>query len=233
MSPFSAYAQRKSVLATALVMLCALLMSAIFMVAGMAYADDPSSEAPSAESGPVEAGDPFQDAAPVDAEDGIYLIDVELEGGSGKASVTSPAELEVFDGKSVVTLVWSSPHYDYMLVGGKKYLPVNKEGNSTFVVPVMVYDEPMTVVGDTTAMGAPHEIEYSITVALGSMRSYDKPSATGESVEAEASAEAESPDAQQGDRGLPWPWIVFIVCAVLSAVAIGATIGILRNYRSR
>ena len=233
MSPFSAYAQRKSVLATALVMLCTLLVSVVFIAGGTAYADELSSDVPSAESGPAEAGDPFQDAATVDAEDGIYLIDVELEGGSGKASVTSPAELEVFDGKSVVTLVWSSSHYDYMLVGGKKYLPVNKEGNSTFVIPVMVYDEPMTVVGDTTAMGAPHEIEYSITVALGSMRTYDKPSATGESSDAEASAEAESPDAQQGDKSLPWPWIVFIVCAVLSAVAIGVTIGILRGYRNR
>ena len=55
-------------------------------------------------------------------------VEVELLGGSGRASVTSPAKVEIKDGKAVATLEWSSPKYDYMVVDGEKYLPVNTEG---------------------------------------------------------------------------------------------------------
>ena len=58
---------------------------------------------------------------------------------------------------------WSSPNYDYMIVDGEKYLPVNTEGNSVFQIPVTAFDEPLTVIGDTVAMSTPHEIEYTIT----------------------------------------------------------------------
>lgn len=168
-----------------------------------------------------EADDPFKDAVSVELADGIYLIDVSLEGGTGKASVESPAQLEVFDGRGVVTLVWSSPHYDYMVVNNKKYLPVNDQGNSMFIVPVVAYDTPFEVVGDTTAMGEPHEIDYKITVALDSAEFVD------ENTKLPASMSSEE------DNGLSWPWIVFIVCAVLSVACIGITIGVLRNYRNR
>ena len=46
-----------------------------------------------------------------------------LEGGSGRATVESPAALTVADGIMTATIVWSSPNYDYMLVDGEKYLP--------------------------------------------------------------------------------------------------------------
>lgn len=99
----------------------------------------------------------------VDAKDGAYTMDVALSGGSGKASVTSPAEVTVTDGKMTARIEWSSPNYDYMIVRGKKYLPVNEEGNSIFEIPVLVLNEEMEVIADTTAMSVPHEIEYSLT----------------------------------------------------------------------
>ena len=58
-----------------------------------------------------------------------------------------------------------------MMVNGDKYLPVNTEGNSTFEIPVSVFDEPMTVIGDTTAMSVPHEVEYTLTFASESVAS--------------------------------------------------------------
>ena len=61
------------------------------------------------------------------------------------------------------TIVWSSPNYDYMLVNGEKYLPVNTEGNSVFEVPVEALDAPLTMIGDTVAMSTPHEVEYTVT----------------------------------------------------------------------
>ena len=99
-------------------------------------------------------------------EDGEYTSDVTLEGGSGRATVDSPANLVVKDGEVTATIVWSSPNYDYMLVGGEKYEPVNTEGNSTFEIPVDAFDYPMEVVADTVAMSEPHEIEYTLTFNL-------------------------------------------------------------------
>ena len=95
--------------------------------------------------------------------DGTYTVELDFEGGSGKASISSPATINVADGKITATFEWSSPNYDYMIVDGEKYLPVNEDGNSAFEIPVASLDEPMTVIGDTVAMSKPHEIEYTIT----------------------------------------------------------------------
>lgn len=95
--------------------------------------------------------------------DGTYTVELDFEGGSGKACISSPATISVDDGKITATFEWSSPNYDYMIVDGEKYLPVNEDGNSVFEIPVASLDEPMTVIGDTVAMSKPHEIEYTIT----------------------------------------------------------------------
>ncbi len=93
-------------------------------------------------------------------QDGTYTVEVTLTGGSGRATVSSPAELVVADGTVTARLVWSSPNYDYMKVDGVQYNPVNTEGNAAFDIPVTVFDYKMPVSADTTAMSTPHEIEY-------------------------------------------------------------------------
>lgn len=100
-------------------------------------------------------------------QDGTYQMEVELLGGSGRASVTSPAKVEIKDGKAVATLEWSSPNYDYMVVDGEKYLPVNTEGNSVFQIPVEAFDQDIAVIADTVAMSTPHEIEYTLNFHAG------------------------------------------------------------------
>ena len=102
--------------------------------------------------------------------DGSYTCEVTLEGGSGRATVESPAALTVADGKMTATIVWSSPNYDYMIVDGEKYLPTNTEGNSTFEIPVAALDTALTVTADTVAMSTPHEIEYTLTFAADSLK---------------------------------------------------------------
>ena len=103
-------------------------------------------------------------AVEFDKEDGEYSIQVELEGGSGKASVTSPTLFTVEDGHGYAQLQWSSSNYDYMIVDGEKYLSTSEEGmNSVFEIPILALDEPVSVIADTTAMGAPHEIDYTLT----------------------------------------------------------------------
>lgn len=96
-------------------------------------------------------------------EDGSYTIELTMEGGSGRASIQSPAQLAIADGAAMAILEWSSPNYDYMLVNSEKYLPVNTEGNSVFEVPVEALDVPLTMIGDTVAMSTPHEVEYTVT----------------------------------------------------------------------
>lgn len=110
-------------------------------------------------SAPVEAAD----IAVSRLEDGEYSVEVVLEGGSGKSTVESPCTVRIENGQATAHIRWSSSHYDYMLVDGNKYLPVNEDGNSEFEIPVTVFDSPITVVGDTTAMSTPHEIEYTLT----------------------------------------------------------------------
>ena len=100
--------------------------------------------------------------------DGSYTCEVTLEGGSGRATVDSPAALTVADGKMTATIVWSSPNYDYMIVDGEKYLPTNTEGYSTFEIPVSALGTPLSVVADTVAMSTPHEIEYTLTFSAPS-----------------------------------------------------------------
>ncbi len=44
---------------------------------------------------------------------------------------------------------------------GKKYTNENEGGNSTFTFPIAGVPCTMDVVGDTTAMSQPHEIDYT------------------------------------------------------------------------
>ncbi len=108
-----------------------------------------------------------QEETGLEFQDGTYQMEVELLGGSGRASVTSPAKVEIKDGKAVATLEWSSPNYDYMVVDGEKYLPVNTEGNSVFQIPVEAFDQDIVVIADTVAMSTPHEIEYTLNFHAG------------------------------------------------------------------
>ena len=71
--------------------------------------------------------------------------------------------MTVRGGKGYVQIEWSSPNYDYMLVDGEKYLPVNTGGNSTFEIPVAALDTALAVTADTVAMSTPHEIDYTLT----------------------------------------------------------------------
>ena len=105
------------------------------------------------------------------SEDGIYTVDLAFEGGSGKAKVLSPATVTVSGENVTATIQWSSPNYDYMIVDGEKYLPVNTEGDSVFEIPVLFFDKPMDVIGDTVAMSKPHEIEYALTFYSDTMKS--------------------------------------------------------------
>ena len=118
----------------------------------------------------VSVRNAVQQAGTAVPADGTYTCEVTLEGGSGRATVESPAALTVAGGKMPATIVWSSPNYDYMLVDGEKYLPTNTDGNSTFEIPVAALDTALDVTADTVAMSTPHEIEYTLTFDSASLK---------------------------------------------------------------
>ncbi|MBQ1820790.1 MAG: hypothetical protein II117_04210 [Clostridia bacterium] len=123
------------------------LLLAMLLVSSLACkaqpAEEPKSEAPA-------------------IADGTYRVEVTLTGGTGKAKIESPAALTVANGKITLTVKWSSDKYDYMLVDGEKFTPEYVDGHSVFEIPVASLETPLSVVADTTAMSAPHEIEYAI-----------------------------------------------------------------------
>ena len=92
--------------------------------------------------------------------DGTYSVDVTLEGGTGRSSIED-AKVVISGGEAVGTITWSSPYYEYMIVGDTRYEPINEEGNSTFEIPV-VLDEKMPVSASTVAMSQPHLIDYTL-----------------------------------------------------------------------
>ncbi len=104
----------------------------------------------------------FNTAESLGLADGVYTAEVTLNGGSGRASITSPAKITVENGTAMAEIEWSSSKYDNMTVGGEKYSPVNTEGNSVFVIPVTGFDCKMPVSATTTAMSTPHDIEYTL-----------------------------------------------------------------------
>jgi len=100
--------------------------------------------------------------SPQDLEDGEYTAEVSLRGGSGRASIRTPARLFVSGGEVTAEIVWGSSNYDFMVVDGERILPVTTEGGSVFLIPVALFDRPIAVSADTTAMSTPHLIEYTL-----------------------------------------------------------------------
>ena len=122
-------------------------------------------------SNPVPMEDAGKTVSDLGLADGTYTAEVAFAGGSGKAHIASPVTLTIADGKAVATVVWSSSKYDYMLVDGVKYEVLSTEPGSTFEIPVAAFDTDLTVIGDTTAMSTPHEIEYTLNFSSESLTS--------------------------------------------------------------
>lgn len=128
--------------------------------------DSQENEAVSAAGDSAGSQDAMSPAKPmkINKPDGEYSIEVNMTGGSGRASISSPTLFIVEGGQAYARLVWSSTYYDYMIVGGEKYPNETTDGgNSTFTIPVSQMDRIIPVIADTTAMGDPVEIEYSLT----------------------------------------------------------------------
>ena len=115
------------------------------------------------ESANAESANPETSAADESGDLEENMVAVSLEGGSGKAGIESPAQVKKEDGQLIARICWSSPYYDYMLVDGETYYPVNSDGNSVFEIPIPSTACSLAVQADTTAMSQAHLIDYTLT----------------------------------------------------------------------
>lgn len=116
----------------------------------------------------------YQTVSDLKLDDGTYYIDVDLEGGSGKASIESPALLLIQEGMAAAMITWSSSNYDYMIVDDDMMIDAKiVDDRSTFVIPVKGFDYKMPVVADTTAMSKPYEIDYTLYFDSDTIRAAD------------------------------------------------------------
>ena len=151
--------------------LAVLLLALLLTGCGAAKTESPApSTAPSIAPSAAPSAAAGKTAADLGLADGAYTVDVTLSGGSGRASVASPAKLTIAGGKAVATIVWSSSTYDYMKVDGTKYTPVNTDGNAAFEIPVSAFDSALPVTADTVAMSTPHEIDYTLQFDAASIK---------------------------------------------------------------
>lgn len=105
--------------------------------------------------------------------DGKYTIEVTLSGGTGRAYIHSPTELEIENGVMTAEIVWSSSSYDYMEIDGREYYPVSSEENSTFVIEIPTLDTDIPVLAETLAMSEPHLIEYTLNFDSATIKEAD------------------------------------------------------------
>ena len=146
-----------------------------------------------------EGNKPGSMAGEKDAEKRTEYYEIAFEGGSGKAQITSPVEVNFEkddSGKDIITarFVWNSKNYDYMIVENVRYENETPGENSSFTVAIPGIDSPLTVIGDTTAMSTPHEIEYTITFLDRGAGVSGPSSKPGSGVDLEAGFEADFDD---------------------------------------
>ena len=138
----------------------AVLLAASLTAAGLTACGSAKATDTKTESAQETASEPAAEAELTAAE--VSEINVALEGGSGKASVASPAEVRAENGGYIAVIRWSSSNYDYMVVDGERYEPISMDGGSTFEIPIPKPPCRVEVQADTTAMSTPHLIDYTL-----------------------------------------------------------------------
>ena len=106
----------------------------------------PDEENPDSDPDTVQSNEGLLEGKPVAVDvnypDGEYSIEVNMIGGSGRASVSSPTWLFVRKGKAYARLLWSSTYYDYMMIGDEIFYNLTTDGgNSTFEIQIVAMDE--------------------------------------------------------------------------------------------
>lgn len=181
--------------------------------------------------------------------EGNFKSELILDGGTGRVTVQSPADVHIENGVITVEIIWSSPNYDLMIVNGKEYKPLpSDEGTARFSVEIPSLDTPLEIQAETIAMSAPHMIDYTLTVSgkeilanteesageispdLSSIAEiFEDNSLTG-SVITVYSAIVGSPETPKASGGLP-PFVTMILGAAAGAAIAFAILALTKNKK--
>ena len=136
-----------------------------------------------------------EDALP----DGEYVPDgFSFSGGTGRVTISCP-RVAVSGGAVTATLVFSSPNYPKLVVDGVEYTARHEGKTSVFDIPARV-NEDMAIIGTTTAMSRPHDIEYTVHIRLGGAET----ESAGVQAQSDAPADASAGvSLSERDRALP------------------------------
>ena len=93
--------------------------------------------------------------------------DFTFTGGTGRVTITCP-EIRVSGEEILATVVFSSPHYEYVKVGDETYPTVCDDSTSTAVIPAPV-NRSFDILACTTAMSTPHEISYTLYIRVNAL----------------------------------------------------------------
>ena len=96
-----------------------------------------------------------------------------FSGGTGKVVISCPS-VEIRRGEAYATIVFSSKNYPYIKVDGVEYDTEHEGNTSRAVIPVTLNAEN-TILGMTTAMSNPHEVEYRIFIYVPTPSEMDTP----------------------------------------------------------
>lgn len=101
----------------------------------------------------------------INLPNGDFKSELSLDGGTGRVTVQSPADVHIENGVITAEIIWSSPNYDLMIVNGKEYTPTSVEGGARFTVEIPALDTPLKIQAETVAMSTPRMIDYTLTVS--------------------------------------------------------------------
>ena len=101
--------------------------------------------------------------------DGTYKPDnannILVAGGTGKTAISSP-QVRISNGKAIAQVRFNSGKYTRLFASGRQFEPKTQTDDETvFEIPV-VLNENNTIVGTTTAMSQPHDIQYTILIKV-------------------------------------------------------------------
>ena len=105
-------------------------------------------------------------------DDGLYTIEVTMEGGTEDESVKSPTMFEVMNGRMSARITWSSSDYDYMIVDGEKIYSETEYHKSVFDMPVSALNKKLTVTVYNSDR-KPHEAEYTFYFDSKTVKPYN------------------------------------------------------------
>ena len=102
-------------------------------------------------------------------KNGTYTVDVEIGGGNGTDMICTPMNLFVDDGQATAVVVWTTTACEYMEMDGNRMAPMSRDDGSVFYLPVVTWDEELSLLCGLEHNGTKDVVEYTATFDSASL----------------------------------------------------------------